>query len=51
MKAKKKQKQRSKKIKLRPGTEENDYQTKLTNLRNLLLMVIRQKSLLDLEEN
>ena len=49
--AKKKQKQQQvKEIKLRPGTEENDYQTKLTNFEDLLLMVIRQKSLLDLEE-
>ena len=34
--AKKKQKQQQvKEIKLRPGTEENDYQTKLTNLKRL----------------
>ena len=35
--AKKKQKQQQvKEIKLRPGTEENDYQTKLTNLRRFI---------------
>jgi len=35
--AKKKQKQQQvKEVKLRPGTEENDYQTKLTNLRRFI---------------
>jgi len=35
--AKKKQKQQQvKEIKLRPGTEENDYQTKLTNLKRFI---------------
>ena len=35
--AKKKQKQQQvKEVKLRPSTEENDYQTKLTNLRRFI---------------